>query len=350
MKFSGLFTRNILSLFVLLCFCFGFMNVTHSFDKDLCTSTEDLFIERSIEGVFLPDETELWSNYIFADIELPDSAEGRVMQSMTIDPVSCKMYIAVSMQGTPEILGLWSFNSRANYSSFSEVFTQLFGHGQDMSREVDGRGEAWIWLGDRHGNGAYRFRLQEKGEQLIIRQRQHVRLLAENTAPKSQLISVSADGRYVASTARSKADNRQPVMVRVYEMTEIRRHLDRDTIAQPAFEWPLAEEQQKRKVPKQGMAILGNSVFILSGNNQPKTAKWIYTYNIQGVLLAKHEIGLGYHASRNRDEFGIYEPEGLEIITRNGENYLIVGISTGIKHNRINRLYSLKLKSNKLKE
>lgn len=317
---------------------------SHSLEPELCTSSADLQLERKFKGIFLPDDRDLWSNKVFANLKFPTSSQGRVMQSITINPISCELYAAVSLQTKPDIIGLWSFKSISDYSLYSEMFTPIFGHGTDLSREVDAEGKVWVWLSDDRGVGAHRFWFDEQGGKLIVRGRQFVRFLDEPTVPKSQLVSISADGRYLVSTGRRRDADRQPVMVRVYEMDEIRRRLGGDTIAEPAFEWPLAEGQQKRRNHRQGIAILGGSIFVLSGNNKAHSRKWIYTYDVTGLLLSKQRIGVGFDESFKNKEFGIYEPEGLEIITRNGAPYLLVGIATGRVQNRINRIYSIRLR------
>jgi hypothetical protein len=317
---------------------------SHSLESELCTSPADLKLERNFKGIFLPNDNDMWSGKLFANIIFPKSSQGKVMQSITINPISCEIYASVSLQTKPDTIGLWSFKSINDYSLYSEMFTQMFGHGTDLSREVDTQGKVWVWLSDDRGVGAHRFWFDEQGGKLIVRGRQFVRFLNEPTVPKSQLVSISADGRYLVSTGRKRDADRQPVMVRVYEMDEIHQHLGRDTIAEPAFEWPLAKGQQKRQNYRQGIAILGSSIFVLSGNNKAHSGKWIYTYHVTGLLLSKQRIGVGFDESFTNNEFGIYEPEGLEIITRNSVPHLLVGIATGRVKNRINRIYSIRLR------
>lgn len=277
-----------------------------------------------------------------SDVALDGPGKGRTIQSMVLDPVSCRWLATVHLKRAPDTIGLWETSDGGMDGPLRRVTSHEFAHPQNLSVQMSAHGVVWFWLPDAEGLGAKRFRLVENETGLTIADVEHFPLL---DAPlPSNTTAVSADGRYLLILDLTDIGGKQVEAVRIYRMEDLIGTPKADLIdVAPIHVWPLAAVQQPKGQYRQGLAMIGGTVFVLSGPPKIGPGKWLFSYSIDGKLLASDPLDVGLREALSDPGTPSYEPEGLNII-RDGSGFrLTIGIASGAIGNRQFRLWSVPL-------
>lgn len=277
---------------------------------------------------------------LLTTLPLSGKYKGRTVQSIGIDPSSCRTIATISLKTKPEVVGIWSFLPKgAEQGAFTS--TEAFGHPQDLTVEHDGSSNPYLWLPDENSLGAMRFRLTTDVEgKLSVSDIQFVRMLKKPVA--SHTITVSADRRFIAVMGKISDRFRGKQTIKIFQLQDALSTGDVSNL-KPISEFPLAAEQQPNGEYRQGLAIVGNTVFVLSGRPEIESANRLVSYTLMGSKLQSEVLTIGLDFSAQDGEGMFSEPEGLEIISHKGQLALAVGIVSGDKGKKTNRVYKLPL-------
>ncbi len=275
-------------------------------------------------------------------VTLDGPGKGRTIQSMVLDPLSCHWLATVHLKRSPDKIGIWETSEGVTDEPLLYVTSPGFAHPQNLSVQVSEHGIVWFWLPDAEGLGAKRFRLVENDGVLAIADVEHFPLL-DKPLP-SNTTAVSADGRYLLILDLTDVGGKIVEAVRVYRIEDVVGTSQSDLVnVAPLYVWPLAAVQQPKGQYRQGLAMIGNTVFVLSGPPKMGPGKWLLSYSIDGKLLASDPLDVGLREALSDPGPASYEPEGLNII-RDGSGFkLTIGIASGSIGNRQFRLWSVPL-------
>jgi hypothetical protein len=267
---------------------------------------------------------------------------GLTIQSMALDPVSCHWLAAVHLKRSPDRIGLWEISDVPSDGSLRHVTSQEFAHPQNLAVQISAHGVVWFWLPDEEGLGAKRFRLVEGLAGLKVVDVEHFALL--ETPLPSNTTAVSADGRNLLILDLMDLNGKEVEAVRIYRIDDIVGAPAADLIdIPPLYVWPLAPVQQPKGQYRQGLAMIGGTVFVLSGPPKIGVAKWLLSYSIDGKLLASDPLDVGMREALSDGQSKSYEPEGLTIMRSKAGVALAIGIASGDIGNRHFRLWSVPL-------
>lgn len=277
---------------------------------------------------------------LFLQLPLTGKFKGRTVQSIGVDPTNCRIVTTVSLKKKPEIVGFWSFLSDGNQEG-KFTRTDLFGHPQDLTIEHDDTTSPYFWLPDRDGLGSKRFKIRKgEGGHLEVEDMQFIKMLKRPVSSHS--IAVSADKKHIAIMGKISPRHREKQVIRVYKLEDAL--MSRDvTILKPLSEFKLVSEQQPGKEYRQGLAIVGNTVFVLTGNPNIERQNRLASYNLHGDVLSISTLTFSKELSAKDGSGTIDEPEGLEFVIINDKPALLVGMASGDTNKKTNRLYKIPL-------
>ncbi len=177
--------------------------------------------------------------------------------------------------------GLSIANRQLNYAS----------HGQDISVEKINNTTLYLYTVGRHNHGIARFKVYlptKRGQKLDIR---WDRELLKTT--KNSTVTLSEDGRYFLSYYRG--------VVRGYEKETLKK----------IYQFRILKEQQQKWF--QGIAMYGENIFTLSGNNRVQGKKIVAIYHKDGTLIEKYYIQAKDLEKRSFHPKDRWELEGLTL-------------------------------------
>jgi len=262
------------------------------------------------------------------EFKIDGAYSGALIQSMAFDSVSCKWLAAVSTGRKPELITILVFPPKAPYLSEQASRTSMnFSHPQDLSLSVKG-GQAEIWLPDSKRKGVNRFEMDEDGSLVNIRNYR----LSKNPV-KGYFSAVSVDGNYLVTMGAVGKGGSSRQEVNVYRVSDLADLPDHGGVL-PIYSWPLNEIQQDKAQWRQGLAVIGSTVFVLSGNAKRDQPKFIVSYKLEGGAIAVEELPGANSNQLMTGRIRTYEPEGLEVIRHNGGLALALGMAGGTKGQR----------------
>lgn len=277
---------------------------------------------------------------LLTTLPLSGRYRGRTVQSIGIDPSSCRTIATISMKQKPEIVGIWSFLANGvEQGAFTP--SEEFGHPQDLTVEHDGTANPYLWLPDEKGLGAKRFKLTTNASgTLSVEDVQFYRLLQKPVASHS--ITISADRQLVAIMGLISDKQPKKQTIKLFLMRDVLATKDFARL-RPINEFQLAPEQQPNGEYRQGLAIVGNTVFVLTGRPDIESTNRLVSYTLKGSKLQSEVLTVGRDFSAQDGEGKFSEPEGLEVISHKGQLALGIGIVSGDKGKKTNRVYKVPL-------
>ena len=268
----------------------------------------------------------------------PDGG-GRVVQSVALMHKNCGFIGTSSFGGDPEETGIWYFSDEGQSQLIAK--TKLFGHGQDISSYLDNSGAEWFWLPAADGQRIARFQVNQKNAKWAVT---NIEYFSVFDAPFSNLsMSISADSRHIITLGVPENEAEKQWIVSVFLLSDILNAPHANNAPKPISTFPLTDLQQQRDQWRQGLAMAGGTIFVLSGDGSADGEKNIIAYNLPGAVTAKYRVGQGLALALNDSAEPHYEPEGLEILSNGSAFQLIVGIASGERGNRIYRLWAIPL-------
>lgn len=277
------------------------------------------------------------------EITFDGEMAGRLVQSIALDSRKCSWVAAVSLSKNPSSVLLAEFAYSQPGGSYKLYQSDtLFSHPQDISASLWGD-KTLFWLPSQDGLGVTGFTLNDEA----IHEEFHFELF--NRPVKGITTAVDGGGKYLAVQGGFAGGQGRRQMVRVYDLQQLMNR--KETLSmksvEPVYEWPLDGAQQDKKQWRQGMAIYGDSLFILSGNAKPSQEKLLINYKLDGEVISieflPSNLLLGFKMRRSKT----FEPEGLEIMSYNGKVGLAMGLAGGTKSNRSYELWFVPLKRDK---
>jgi len=265
---------------------------------------------------------------------------GKLIQSMAFDSQQRKWLVAVSTAKNPEVVELWQFPELPPYRDpIGPAISKLFSHPQDLSSDAL-NGKRNYWLPSQNRTSVVRFEILEKNKRLDIKVINTCKV--SKTPIKGLFVTVSTDDKNLIVMGHVRGLAGQHVMI--YSLKEFLESCKtRETPPPPISSWPLNSEQLAIGQWRQGLASIGDRVFILTGNHDTNKEKLLYTYTLKGDLISKNNFKMQSLSSSETSQI-TYEPEGLEIFKGENRNYLIYGIAEGEKGNRTFNLYKVPLR------
>ncbi|MCO7630557.1 hypothetical protein NJF54_01800 [Pseudomonas guariconensis] len=263
---------------------------------------------------------------------------GTLIQSIAFDKIRCKWVAAISTARKPELVAMMTFPAVAPYVSRNfSVPSSRFSHPQDLSFSISGN-KSEFWLPDNKRKGVNRFELDEEGSVVNLKN------FSFSRRPINGLFTaVSADGKYiVVMGAEGQKKKRQRVSV--YKVRDLVR-LEAGEL-KPMYSWLLDDIQQDRKQWRQGLAVIGSTVFVLSGSHSRSQDKLIVSYKLEGGTLAINKLPDASSGMLMKGKITTYEPEGLEAIRYDGRPALAFGMAGGTKGARSYDVWVLPLDKN----
>ncbi|MCY1195047.1 hypothetical protein DBL03_01240 [Pseudomonas putida] len=268
---------------------------------------------------------------------------GRLVQSIALDSRKCTWVAAVSLSKNPSsvLLGEFGYSQPEGRYKLYQSDT-LFSHPQDISASLWGD-KTLFWLPSQDGVGVTGFTLNDG----VIHEEFHFELFKRPI--KGITTAVDGSGRYLAVQGGFAGEKGRKQMVRVYDLQQLMSR--KETLSmksvEPLYEWPLDDAQQDKKQWRQGMAIYGNNLFILSGNAKPSQKKLLINYRLDGEVISTEflpeNLLLGFKMQRSKT----FEPEGLEVVSYNGNVGLAIGLAGGAKFKRSYELWFVPLRRDK---
>lgn len=303
---------------------------------------DDNGYERAGGSFYVPNLAEKITLQRMNDFSLGGSVDGRLVQSIALDRVECNWVAAISLSKTPESVMLVEvprLSSRRDYRVYQS--DTLFSHPQDISASTWERG-ALFWLPSQNRKGVVAFTLGEgniKEEFAFDFFRTPIKGLSTAVDAKGENLVVQGYFRQGKSKERKQ-------MVRVYALRDLLNGESalRSRDIKPRYEWALDESQQDSRQWRQGMAIYGNSLFVLSGNAKPSQEKLLVSYELSGRVLSVDILPDSMVGSFKARKSKTFEPEGLEIVSYKGEVGVGVGLAGGTKSARSYELWFVPLK------
>lgn len=273
---------------------------------------------------------EKWGEYIFNG-----ESKGKLIQSFAFNKYEKQWIAAVSINRKPETIELWKFSNKPPFKVLSgPVTSQKFAHPQDISSSVSGQ-KIVYWLPNKEKNGIISFSLDVTNGFLEMTNQKEYIIFQE---PVNELTAtVSYDN--INLVLLSKKERNSKLLITIFDLKKLTQ--TGEVANSLLYKWPINDEQQNKKQWRQGLAANDNRIFILSGNHSPKQSKLLYEYDNNGKILAK--INISPDMNFNSKTF---EPEGLEIVKRHNKLYLVYGIATGFKGNRVLHLNAIFLGEN----
>ena len=321
-----------------LFFCLGYLAGEGGVNATACEPSLGELSKQMKEGYFhLASPLNKTIEHL-GEFKIDGAYSGSLIQSMAFDSVSCRWLAAVSAGRKPELVTILEFPSKPPYlSEQSSSPSMNFSHPQDLSLSVDG-GQTQIWLPDNKRKGVNRFEIEEGGGLVNVRNYR----LSKNPV-KGYFSAVSVDGHYLVTMGGVDQGEGSRQEVNVYRVSDLVGLSDRETLL-PVYSWPLNEIQQDKAQWRQGLAVVGNTVFVLSGNAKRDQPKFIVSYKLEGGTIAVEELPGADSNQLMTGRIRTYEPEGLEVIRHNGGLALALGMAGGTKGKRSFNLWVVPLK------
>jgi hypothetical protein len=272
--------------------------------------------------------------------------EGRVIQSIAFSPQHCALFATSSFGGKPETIGLWKFSNKENQGLITKK--SIWGHSQDLSISVSGKDE-YLWLPNNDGTGLINFQFNELAATSKVENvREHI---VSQEPEVAHSVNVSRDGSYIVTASKKRKDKLNPYKISIFQKNNDIFESDEGKIFKKIGDknftllknFFVDSEQAEEKQHLQGLAIIGNTIFILTGNSNIKKDKLIYSYNFNGEILYKSKISTGIEYAKNDGKGKVYEPEGLDILYSESKIELLLGFASGSSDNKIYRLFKLPL-------
>jgi hypothetical protein len=263
-------------------------------------------------------------------VKLQGVAAGYLIQTFTFDQLHCKWVAAISQGKGRESIWLAEFPVKPPYENTKlyEVPTG-FSHPQDLTMStVKGRNIFWLPRQDR--KGVVGFALDSGGVEEVYN-------IGLFSSPVKGLFSaVSEDGNHLVVQGVFKGGGTKRQMAKVYNLNRLLSEYGKSDflMAEPIYQWELDEAQQDQSQWRQGLAVVGNTVFVLSGNAKPSQKKLIGAYRLDGKVISIDQLPQilvdGYKERRSKT----FEPEGLEVVSFDGVLGLTFGLAGGVKSRR----------------
>lgn len=268
---------------------------------------------------------------------------GLLVQSIALDRAHCTWVAAVSLSKKTNSVILAEFPSGTSGRSYKLYQSEtLFSHPQDISASAWGD-KTLFWLPSQDRKGVVGFTLHDGSVH------EEFNFALFKTPIKGLSSAVDARGRYLAVQGYFRQGKDKQQMVRIYELRQL---LDSDSAlkfkdVKPIYEWPLDVSQQDSRQWRQGMAIYGSSLFVLSGNAKPSQEKFLVSYELNGRVISVGSLPNSAVGSFKARKSKTFEPEGLEVVSYNGEVGIAIGLAGGAKPSRSYELWFVPFKREK---
>ncbi|WP_339428740.1 hypothetical protein [Pseudomonas taetrolens] len=294
-----------------------------------CEPSVAKFPQAMTQGYFRP-ATPVADNVMhLGSFSFNDQYAGTLIQSFAFDEAKCKWLMAASVGRKPETVIISEFPPVAPYlSERTSSPLQGFSHPQDLSLSIQ-EGKAELWLPDRTRKGVSRFNMNAEG------QVEGVKGYRLSTTPvRGYFSSVSTDGQYLVTMGTVGKGKNSLQQVNVYNRKDVVGSEGVSGDIKPIYTWLLDDAQQDHKQWRQGMAVVGNTVFVLTGNGRANQEKLLGSYRLEGGVIAINNLPDAKSNQLMKGKLKTYEPEGLEVISYNGELALAFGMAGGTKGRR----------------
>lgn len=286
------------------------------------------------------------------EVERIGVGSGNVVQAHAFDLKNNRMYVQ-TVVGKPEKGVINQFMLKASYDAgkktaiSSSIPSSYIGH-QGIGVQYLANGDTRLWASagqaiQEHGLKAVRFQYNNNYNISDIQEYQLFEKegyqVSGSTTP-----AVSADGRYLIARGYVKGSHLGAQSeIRVFPInifTDSGNYSDKYL-----YKWyvdPSIRSAADSKYFLQGIASDGRHVYILAGSYNVDLAKKLYSYKIDGTLIARNEkFFVGNSDARQTGKGTHYEPEGLAFEEVNGNLQLTTSISSGVPGHRKVRIYRL---------
>ena len=314
---------------VIIASIFGFSGWAALADAGSCEPSVAKLPLAMTQGYFRPATPVADNIKHLGSFNFNDQYAGALIQSFAFDEVKCKWLATASVGRKPETVIISEFPPVAPYlSERTSSPSQEFSHPQDLSLSIQ-EGRAELWLPDRARKGVVRFNMNEEGQ---IEGVEDYRLSA--TPVRGYFSSVSVDGKYLVTMGTVGKGKDSLQQVNVYNRRDVVESGRESGAIKPIYTWMLDDAQQDHKQWRQGLAVVGNTVFVLSGNGRANQTKLLGSYRLEGGTIAIDDLPSASSNQLMKGKPRTYEPEGLEVIRYNGELALTFGMAGGTKGSR----------------
>ena len=156
--------------------------------------------------------------------------------------------------------------------------------------------------------------------------------------------TISYDGKYLLAHG-TRFGSAYITVIRVFDLAKLILGGPGDYTDRWLYEWETQGLVGDVEHPLQGLACDGKNVFCLSGGTgfEPERNKRLYTFSLEGKLIAKEEqLTIGSAMAAGDGQGVKWEPEGLSIMGGpNGATTLMVGVLSGDVSARRFRIYGV---------
>jgi hypothetical protein len=282
------------------------------------------------EGYFRPVQSLSKKLHHLGSFHIKGIYSGTLIQSVAFDENKCQWLAAVSIGRSPELVSVLTFPPAAPFLSFSSSKPSVeFSHPQDLAVSFQDE-KTKMWLPDSVRKGVTQFELNDNGDLKIIK---NYKLF--DLSVNGFFSSVSVDGEYIVTLGEAGDEGSKHQQANIYRLRDVTdSNGESDATVVPLYSWPLNDLQQDRKQWRQGLAVVGNTVFVLSGNAKPGQPKFIVSYKLEGGVIAVDELPSGRSDLLTSGRVITYEPEGLEVVRHKDSLALAFGLAGGKKGNR----------------
>jgi len=228
----------------------------------------------------------------------------------------------------------------ANGSSIANKELPIASHGYDLSIEYLDRSYVYLYTVGEHSNNALRFKVKLPKSTVSTKFSQKLDIILDHKfrLPKeyraSTGITLNEDKNYLLAISRKYIKKLSKIEVTSGHINIYDKQVLLSNTEKILYSIPMIKEQITHAV--QGIAMSGDLIYTLSGNNKPNDRKMLVIYHKKKGFVKKYYL---MRPSNMLDKWSKWELEGLAIYN----NMLITTINAKKKNSNRRHKYILTL-------